>query len=85
MTTEEVQKIGDLIDSKLKPLSEELSNPEFGLKALNTKVEDIIVELSQVHQLAGGTYDLVKLEPQKRKQDINEIREHVGLPPTPAE
>ena len=85
MTDEDLKKIRGLIQEELKPVTEELNNPEFGLKALNTKVEDNIAELSEVHKLAGATYDLVKLEPQKRKQEINEIREHVGLSPLPSE
>ena len=106
MTDEDLNKIGDLIDSKLEPvkaelnvikgelnnpetglkaLNKQINDPEFGLKALNTKVEDNIAELSEVHKLAGATYDLVKLEPQKRRQEINEIREHVGLSPLSSE
>lgn len=103
MTNQDLQKIGLIVDEKikaaLKPIQDQLndpetglaavnrvlSDPETGLKALNTKIDNITAELSEVHELASGTYDLVKLESQKRRQEINEVREHVGLSRIPIE
>lgn len=99
MTDEDLKKIQRLIKEELQPINNQLSDKETGLKAINTrlndpetglnginfKIDNITAELSQVHKLTKSTYDLVKLEPQKRRQEINEIREQVGLPISPVD
>src|SRR5258708_1141561 len=48
------------IESKITTIEEQLDHPEFGLKGLNQKVEDIMAELSEVHKFAKGAFELVK-------------------------
>lgn len=79
---EQLKELGPIKEQlkELGPIKDQLNNPETGLKGLSVKIDNITTELSHVHKLAEATYDLAKLEPQKRRQEINEIREHVGLP-----
>jgi len=43
------------------------------------QIEDIIVELHEVHRLATATSDIVKARYEKNKREIDEIKDHLGL------
>lgn len=53
---EQLKEIGP-IQEQLKELRQEVFDSETGLKSLNSKIDNITVELSQVHKLAEATYD----------------------------
>ena len=42
-------------------------------------LEDIIVELHEVHELADATSDVVKARYEKNKREIDEIKDHLNL------
>src|SRR5258708_7280777 len=47
------------------------------------KLDSITGELYQVHQLVDTTLDIVKGRYEKNKAEIDEIKDHLGLPKKP--
>lgn len=47
------------LQQEVLPIKEQLNDPETGLKTLNSKIDNITVELSQVHKLAEATFFLI--------------------------
>src|SRR3989344_6658100 len=101
MTDEDLNKLGNLIDSrldeKLKPINKELesinknlndpnagldsinkklNDPETGLGSINNKLDALTIDMHDVQQKVGTTYDLVKLIKEKHEEEFDEIREH---------
>ncbi len=68
------------LNQKVDSISKKVDDPETGLPGLNAKADSTLAELHDVHDLAKGIYDLVKLEQEKRKEDTTQIRQFVGMP-----
>lgn len=66
----------DLLEEKLDPVLKTQ-------KEQSEKIDAIIVELHQVHNLADATLDVVKARYEKNKKEINEIKDRLGLQKEP--
>lgn len=63
--------------------SKDLGNIKKDLSDVKEDVDTIKAELHQVHQLADVTLDVVKGRYEKNKREIDEIKDHLGLPKEP--
>lgn len=79
-----------MLKEALKPIIETqekhstlLENHSTLLEKHSRQLEDIIVELHDVHKLARATSDVVMARYEKNKREIDEIKDHLGLPKEP--
>jgi AmiR/NasT family two-component response regulator len=80
-----------IIEATVKPILEEALKPIIQtqqkhsnlLEKYSRQLEDIIVELNEVHKLAEATSDVVMARYEKNKREIDEIKDHLGLPKLP--
>ncbi|MBI2593776.1 hypothetical protein HYW44_04000 [Candidatus Daviesbacteria bacterium] len=76
---EELQPIIEVLGEHSKVLGEHS-------KLLGThgqKIDALVAEMHEVHKLADTTVDIVKARYEKNKREIDEIKDHLGLPKEP--
>ena len=69
--------------NKLDFVSQKQDKQAKRLDSLSVKSDDIIGELHQVHKLTDGTFEVVAARYEKNKREIDEIKDHLGLPKEP--
>lgn len=72
-----------MLKEALKPIIETQEKHSTLLERHSRQLEDIIVELHDVHKLARATSDVVMARYEKNKREIDEIKDHLGLPKQP--
>lgn len=80
MTPKQFRKI---LKEELEPIVLVLADHSKLLEKHSRQIEDIIAELHEVHKLASMTSDIFKARYEKNKREIDEIKDHLGLPKEP--
>lgn len=73
MTDKDLNKIGDLIETKLGGIKESLEDHTKRLNALSRDTEKVLSEVKGIH-------DEIGLWHQRDKREIDEIKKHLDLP-----
>lgn len=77
------KQLREILKEELKPIIVILGKHSKILEKHTRQIEDIIAELHEVHKLAGMTSDIVMARYEKNKREIDEIKDHLGLPKEP--
>lgn len=77
------KQLRKIIKEELRPIIETQKQHSKTLNEHSEKLDAISGELYQVHQLADTTLDVVKGRYEKNKREINEVKDHLGLPKEP--
>ncbi|MBI2021802.1 hypothetical protein HYS93_02900 [Candidatus Daviesbacteria bacterium] len=68
------------LDSNIVTLLERVDHPEKGMDSVNEKLDILIGEMTEVKTLTKVTNELVRVNREITKEEIKELKKHVGLP-----
>ena len=77
------QKFIKIVADALKPIQDQLNDPNTGLTAINNRLEILSGEVHDIQDQLKGIKDRIGLGHTRNKREIDEIKTHLGLPIIP--
>lgn len=67
-------------NTNLRDLSKDLARLDSNIESLGEKIDALTGDVIDLQQTTGAIWDKISLESDKAKREIDEIKEHLGLP-----